>query len=66
MVVFKRLHIKTLKNCDFVDPQGRYWRLPYQTQNNIDYLQIEIVKFNPQRNSNIVVPTVCALTKKSL
>ena len=31
-----------LEHCDFVDPQCRSWRSPYQTQNNIDYLQIKI------------------------
>ena len=39
---------------------------PYQTQNNLDYLQIEIVKVKRQRKRNIVVPTFCALSKQNL
>ena len=30
-----------------------YCRSPYQTQNNLDYLQLEIVKINPQREKNL-------------
>ena len=33
---------------------------PYQTQNNLKFLQIEIFKLNPQINSNIVVQNFCA------
>ena len=50
----------------FVDHQGRSWRSPSQTQNNLDYLQIEIFKFNPKINSNIFVTTVCYLSKHNL
>ena len=38
-----------LEIFDFVDPQGHSWRSTYQTQNNIDYIQIK--KFQGQ-NSN--------------
>ena len=55
-----------LEHCDFVYPQGTYWRSPYHTQNNVDYLQIEIVKSKPQENRNIVVPTVRDLPRKIL
>ena len=44
---------KPLEHCDFFEHQGSSWRLPYQTENNLDYLQIEIFKFNPQRDKNI-------------
>ena len=40
--------------CDFVDPQGSFWRSYYQTQNNLDYLLVKNVKVNPQRNRNIL------------
>ena len=30
------------------------------------YLEIEIVRFNPQRNRNILVPNICALSKHNL
>ena len=57
---------ETLEHCDFVDPQGRSWISPYQTCNNLDYLQLEIVRINPHRDKNIVVPTVCGLSKQTL
>ena len=37
---FKKFASETLEHCDYVDPQGRYWRSPYQTHNNLDYLQL--------------------------
>ena len=37
---FKKVTSEPLGNCDFVDPQGRSWRSPYQTRNNLDYLQL--------------------------
>ena len=43
----KKVTSETLEHCDFVDPQGRSWRSPYHTRNNLDYLQLEIVKINP-------------------
>ena len=64
-VYLKKFTYETLENCDFVDPQGCSWESPYQTQNNLDYLKIEIVKVNTQRNRNIVVPTVCDLSKQN-
>ena len=60
-VGFQKVASEPLEYCDFVDPQGSYWRSLYQTQNNLDYLQIEIVKFNPQRNNNIVFPASCSI-----
>ena len=61
---FKKVTYATLEHCDFVDPQGRSWRSPYQTRNNIYYLQLEIVKINSHRDKNIFVPTVCVLSKQ--
>ena len=63
---FQKFAFEPLEHCEFVDPQGHFWRLPYQTQNIIYYLQIKIVKFNPHRNSSIFVPTFCALSKQNL
>ena len=60
-VGFQDVTFEPLEHCDFIDPQARSWRSPYKTQNNLDYIQIEIVKVNPQRNRNIFVPTICAL-----
>ena len=57
---------ETLEHCDFVDPQGRSCISPYQTQKNINYIQIKNVKVNPHRDRDIVVPTVCALSKQNL
>ena len=39
-VTFQKVTSEPLENCDFVDPQGRYRRSTYKTQNNLDYLQI--------------------------
>ena len=33
---------KPIEHCDFVDPQGHYWRSPYKTHKNMDYIQIKI------------------------
>ena len=65
-VVFQKVTSEPLENFEFVDPQGRSWRSPYQTKNNIEYLQIIFFKVNPQRDRNIFVPTVCALKKNYL
>ena len=65
-VFFQKFTSEPFEYCEFVDPQGSFWRSPYLTQNNYDYLQIEIFKVIPQRNSNIVVPTVCALSKQNI
>ena len=58
---FKKVTSETIGHCDFVGPQGRSWRSPYQTHNNIEYLQLEIVNINPHIDKNIVVPTVIGL-----
>ena len=60
---FQNVTSEPLEHYYIVDPQGYYWRSPYQTQNNVDYLKIEIVKVNPKRISNIVVPTVFDISK---
>ena len=65
-VVFQKKSSEPLEHCDFVEPQGCSWRSPYQTQNNIDYIQIEISKFKTQRGSDIVVPALCDLSKQTI
>ena len=64
-VVFLKVTSELLEQCYSVDPWGDYLRSPYQNQNNLDCIQIEIVRVNPQINRNIVVPTFCDLYKKS-
>ena len=61
---FKKVTSEPLEHCDFIDPQDRSWRSPYQACNNLDYLHLEIFKINPHRDKNIVVPTVCGPKKK--
>ena len=63
---FKKFTSEPLEHCDFVDPQGRSWRSPYQTRKFFDYLQLKIVKINHHRDKNIVVPNVCELSKQTL
>ena len=63
--LFKNVTSEPLEHCDFVDTQGRSWRSPYQTRNNLDYLQFEIVKIKTYRDKNIVVPTICGLSKQT-
>ena len=58
-----KITYETLKHCDFVDPQGSSWISPYHNHKNLDYLQINFFKVKPQRNRNIVVSTVSALSK---
>ena len=61
---FEEVKSETPEHCDFVEPKGCSWRPPYQTQKNLDLIQIETVKVNPHRDMNIFVPTVCALSKQ--
>ena len=56
---FQKVTYEPLEHCDFVDPQGNYWRSPYQTQNNLDYLLIKNFKVNPHIDRDLVVSTVC-------
>ena len=58
---FQKFTYEPLEHCDFAEPQGISWRSTYQTQNNPEYIQIEIFKVNLHRDRNIVVPTVCGL-----
>ena len=61
----KKVTYEPLEHCEFVDPQGSSWRSPYQTCINLDYLQLEIVKINPHRDKNLVVPTFCGISKQT-
>ena len=62
---FKIVTSEPLQHCDFVDPQCCSWRSHCQTRNNLDYLQLEIVKINPHRDKNLVVPTVCGFSNQT-
>ena len=50
---FQNVTYEPIEDSDFVYSQGCYWISLYQTQNNLDYLQIEISKVNPQIDRNI-------------
>ena len=63
---FKKVTSEPLEHCDFVDSQGRSWISPYQTRNNLDYIQLEVVQINPHRDKNLVVPTVRGFSKQTL
>ena len=65
-VIFKKVMSEPLEHCDFVDPQGRSCKSPYQTKKIINYIQTEIVKFKSHRDRNIVAPTVCEISKQNL
>ena len=56
----------SLEHCGFMYLQGHFWRSPYETQNNLCYLQIENFKVNLQWNIYIVVPTIFCISKKNL
>ena len=59
------LHITPLKLWFFY-PQGHYWRSPYKTQNNLNYLEFKIVIVNTHIDKNIFVTTVCAVSKHNI
>ena len=63
---FQKFTSELFEHCDFVDSQGSSWSLIYQIQNNLDYIKIEIVKVNPNRDRNIFFPTFCGLSKQNL
>ena len=63
-VGFQKVKSEPIDYCNFVVPQGCSWGSLHYTKNYLDYLQIEIFKVNPHRDSNIAVPIVCALSKK--
>ena len=62
-VEYQKFAYETFEHCDFVNPQVSSWISPYQAQLVFEYLQIEMVKLNPKRNRNIVVPNFCAPSK---
>ena len=62
---FQKVNYEPLEHCDFFDPQGRSWISPYQTQKNLDYIQIEIFKVNPHIDKNIFAPTIYGISKQN-
>ena len=57
---FKKVSSYPLEHCDFVGPQGHYWRSPYRNK-KLDHIQIEVIKVNPIQKKDTVVPTICGL-----
>ena len=66
-VGFQKVAAEPFEYYDFVDTQGPYWRSPHQTQNNLDYLQIEICQSQPsQRQEYCCTNCICTFKTKSL
>ena len=65
-VGFQIFTSEPIEHCGFVGPQGHYWISPYQTQKNLDSIQIKNFWLNPHIDRNIVIPTVWSLSKQNL
>ena len=65
-VVSQKFMSKPLEHCEFFDLHGLSWRSPYQNQNNLDHIQIEIVKVSHHRDKNIVFLYVCFLSEQNI
>ena len=63
---FQTVTSEPLVHCDFIDSNGHSWISSYQTHNNLKYLQLEIFNINTHRDNNLVIPTVCVLSKQNL
>ena len=63
---FQKVASENFEHCDIIDPQGHSWISPYITQNNLDHVQFENFKVNPQVNNYIVIPTLCDPSKINL
>ena len=66
MLVFKRLHLKLLNILTFLTLRVVLGYQPTRLKQIYTIFKYKFVKFNPQRNRNIVVPTVCELSKYNL
>ena len=64
-VVIQKVASEAIEYCGF-NTKFPSRILTYYTQNNLDYLKIEIVKVNPQGIGNNVIPTICALSKYNM
>ena len=64
-MVFKRLYLNLVNIVTLLTLKSSLKDHPTRFKSLV-YLQIKIVRFNPQRNSNIYVPTVCDLLKQSI
>ena len=65
-VCFEKFIFEPLEHCDFIYPLYHYWISPYNTRNNLDYFQIEIVKVIPQGNKYILFPTAWVLSNHNI
>ena len=58
MLVFLKVVSEPLEHCCFVYPQGSYRRTPNRTQNSLNYIQIEVVQDNNNRNEDTMFTTI--------
>ena len=63
---FQNVTSEPLEHYYFVDPKGLSWRSTYSTHNNLNCIQIKVVKLKPTRNIFIVVLNICGLLKHNL
>ena len=63
---FKNVTYVPLEHCDYVESLVCYWRSPYQTKDNLEYLQIEIFKVNLQRTQKYSVQIFFSLSRHNI
>ena len=63
---FQKVTSEPLEHCNFMHLQSCSWRRPYRAQKILDYLHIEVVRVNPTRNKDIVIPTICGLSEHNI
>ena len=67
ILIFKGLHQNQLSTVNFCSLKACHtWRSNYLTHNNLDYLIIEVVKFDPNHHKDSVTPTVCGISTQNL
>ena len=66
MLVFKRLHLDILDNVTLFTLRVVLGYHPTRLKTIQTILESKFFKFNPKRNRNIFVPTVCELSKQTL
>ena len=53
---FQKVVYRSIENCDFVDPQGRYWISPYHTKTNLDYIKNKKIQGQPSQRQEYFCP----------
>ena len=66
MLVFKIIHLNLFPIVILLTLKVFLGDHPTRLKPKLDYFKINFFKVNPHRNSNIVVPTVCALSKNNI